>query len=989
MSLSSWRHFNFFEGAPIRDPCSGNEDNLLYSDPTLSAICAADERVFFAVTKSAGILVKGFDQDLGLVNSWVAYASGWTVSYMKYIPEARILITVAENLGSPVLVKLWSLKKLDKKTNQPKCQSTLSVVNGSNTYPISAFAISRESNILAFGYGDGSVILVRGDILNDRGYRQRLVYNSKTPITGLAFHENPQGLVTLYVTTVSKIITLPTNGKNEGKTDRVLDANKGADLGCVSLTDKGELLVGHQDALRYYTVNGHGPSIALSVPKKQLYYLNNRYIFIITSGRLGNEPSSGEITNNTLLAVDRSRVKDFFETTRLLIIDIQHKHVAFSSQISHAVKDVFMIWNNFYLLGTDGILYRIHERDINAQLDILVQRDLYDLAIELASGESSVNNSEILKIRKKYGDYLFNKGEYETAMDNYVKSITPDGASEIIIKYSDPSRITSLPKYLETLHQMNLATKDHITLLFNCYTRLGDTANLNKYIKDICDSKILDFDAVVKICRQSGYFTEAAFLAEKHGENELAVKIKLNDIGNIKECLNFIVNLEAEDVLHIMINHSRVLLDSFPNETTAILIELFTGKYVPGMKIGNNKNTQLLEAISDNSSSITAPVIQSYRAFMSYMTPHLNNDETTQENEITIDSKSYEPTYLPPQPRLIFSSFLNHPNEFIIFLEACISKFDYFGGSSKDKSDLLSTLFEMYLELASQANTESEKFEWENKAKTLGKDFKAEMDTTTLLLLSHLADFSEGQLLARDADGYQLDIFRAFVINNDTQGALKVLHQFAQDEKELYVLALSFFVSSEEVFNEVGEKELQKVLDIIRKEKLLSPLQVVQALSVNSVACISTIRDYLLEIIKKEKTDIENNRLLKESYKAETDAKRAEIIKLTKDPTTIQSTRCTECNTTMDLPAVHFLCKHSYHQRCLNEPSTIGKYAKPTLQCPTCLPDMEAIRAITRAQEDISGRHDLFKVSLDDSESKFMTVTDFFGRGAIENAGIV
>ena len=80
------------------------------------------------------------------------------------------------------------------------------------------------------------------------------------------------------------------------------------------------------------------------------------------------------------------------------------------------------------------------------------------------------------------------------------------------------------------------------------------------------------------------------------------------------------------------------------------------------------------------------------------------------------------PNYSLPKPRTAFALFVDHPKEFIVFLEACLEQKDI---EEADRKDLYTTLFEMYLETAS-ATKAPEKEVWEAKAKTLidGKDVR-------------------------------------------------------------------------------------------------------------------------------------------------------------------------------------------------------------------------------------------------------------------------
>ena len=88
----------------------------------------------------------------------------------------------------------------------------------------------------------------------------------------------------------------------------------------------------------------------------------------------------------------------------------------------------------------------------------------------------------------------------------------------------DPQRIHNLIEYLEELHDHHKATSDHTTLLLNCYAKLKDVEKLEEFIKSPDDLKF-DLDTAILMCRQGGYYDQAAFLARKHGEHELVVDV--------------------------------------------------------------------------------------------------------------------------------------------------------------------------------------------------------------------------------------------------------------------------------------------------------------------------------------------------------------------------------------------------------------------------------------------------------------------------------
>lgn len=69
------------------------------------------------------------------------------------------------------------------------------------------------------------------------------------------------------------------------------------------------------------------------------------------------------------------------------------------------------------------------------KLEILYQRELFVLAINLAQ-KSRVDNQELNIILRRYGDYLHKKGDYDTAMQQYLKAIDNTEPSQVIRKVS-------------------------------------------------------------------------------------------------------------------------------------------------------------------------------------------------------------------------------------------------------------------------------------------------------------------------------------------------------------------------------------------------------------------------------------------------------------------------------------------------------------------------------------------------------------------------
>lgn len=444
--------------------------------------------------------------------------------------------------------------------------------------------------------------------------------------------------------------------------------------------------------------------------------------------------------------------------------------------------------------------------------------------------------------------------------------------------------------------------------------------------------------------------------------------------------------------------YATVLLEHCPKDATQIFIDYYTGRFRPkkdAIVIQNAPATQGMGM------GLASNAVQNLAALLPL--PYMNTNtigspasageqKTTLSQAQIVETNLDEPPpeYKVPKPRTAFSAFVDHAGEFIIFLEACIQADEL---NEDNKSDLYTTLFEMYLHIASSKKDE-EKELWETKAKKLieGKDVstliqhrltrtlivQVPIDTSNVLLLSHLSNYRDGTILVREKQGLRFDIFRSYTSAKDTAGAIKALRKYGPEEPQLYTAALAYFTSSPTILEEAGD-ELQTVLQKIDDDGLMAPLQVIQTLSVNGVATMGMVKDYLAATIERERLEIANNRRMISTFRADTDVKRADLETLSTKPVVFQATRCASCARSLALPTVHFLCKHSFHQSCLNASEDDDE----EVECPLCAPQNATVRAIRKAQVESAERHDLFLDALKRSRDKFGTVSEWFGRGVM------
>ena len=289
------------------------------------------------------------------------------------------------------------------------------------------------------------------------------------------------------------------------------------------------------------------------------------------------------------------------------------------------------------------------------------------------------------------------------------------------IKFLDSQRINNLIEYLEELHDHDKATVDHTTLLLNCYAKLKDTDKLETFIKSGTN---FDLETAISMCRQGGYYDQAVFLAKKNKEHELVIDILIEDSRKYEEALDYLSRLEPEMAYPNLMKYARVLLEHCPDDTTKVFIDYYTGEYrpkkdapLPSVQVSQGYGAA--NAVSNLTSFIPLP----YRQTGANPSPATaGNQELALQAADAAGADAAQPPseYDIPKPRTAFASFVDHPDKFITFLEACVDQENLEKG---DMTDLYTTLFEIYLETAKTRKGE-EKELWEAKAKKLidGKD---------------------------------------------------------------------------------------------------------------------------------------------------------------------------------------------------------------------------------------------------------------------------
>lgn len=213
---------------------------------------------------------------------------------------------------------------------------------------MTCFVGLEDLSQVAAGFASGIVTLIKGDLIHDRGTKQRTIYSSDEPITGLQFlHVDVTS--TLYVATTERLITFVTSVRGQIAPSRTIET-AGCGLGCMALSNKSEeVILVREDAIYFYGTTGRGSCWAYDGPKTLVEAFGNQ-LFIVTPP----QPQKPGRSSGNLRQILSSQTDKPVDATTYSFIDTEFRHVAYTETTINGIQAVFSEWGDFFILNTDG-----------------------------------------------------------------------------------------------------------------------------------------------------------------------------------------------------------------------------------------------------------------------------------------------------------------------------------------------------------------------------------------------------------------------------------------------------------------------------------------------------------------------------------------------------------------------------------------------------------------------------------------------------------
>lgn len=324
--------------------------------------------------------------------------------------------------------------------------------------------------------------------------------------------------------------------------------------------------------------------------------------------------------------------------------------------------------------------------------------------------------------------------------------------------------------------------------------------------------------------------------------------------------------------------------------------------------------------------------------------------------------------HLDIEPDTFIQYFYKDQRDLLIeFLESFINK--------TENENVYNTLIEFYLQKFSE-NNEDEDLMLEKL-----KVFEGKYNKEFVLILCRFYKFWPGILyIYEEKDLHNLSI-RYYHQRKDYGNMIKSCENFGNNNPNLWIQALN---GSDSTI--LPTNVLLQVLGVISREKLLSPLQIADALSVENGPKVGQVKDYFLDMFKRENEQLEQENDEVTNLKQDVVTLSDYIKNCKENPIEFGNTACNACNQPLSLPSIYYLCRHAFHQDC------VKSYSVNEKDCSVCMKENLRLNELIQrstSQMDEQLQNDTFHNTLNRSKDHLQVLSQYFSRGLFNKICIV
>lgn len=478
--------------------------------------------------------------------------------------QQDVLVTVGDDEDQEYLVKLWSLDQpYQVNRGRPVLLKQFPAFSGSPPCPITTICASSNMRFLALGLENGTVMSFGGDVVGAKADIKLLeVPDAASAVTGLALDEKAdtggraEGRV-LYVTTAETVVSY----RIDSTMAETPLADVGTGPGLATVAPGRGVVVAYasaQKGIEFYQPESHGDYFHFDEAKKMVAWHNGNLVVVFTVSPPGGKE----------------------KVDVLNVYDLENRLLVYSEELPSPVERLFCEFGSIFAHLNDGRLLRLTEKDVRLKLALLFRKHMYSLAADVAKF-AKADEEVVADVHRQWADHLYDKGDLEGAMEQYLNGVRYLEPSHVIQKYLDSAHVALLARYLEALHTVDLAESGHTTLMLNCFTRMKDKSRLEAILSN--DQIDFSVEKAITACVRAGFIDTALDLAKNQQEHHMYIEIQTQKRHAYREALEYIWQLPFDEAEKAVERNGKVLATALPDETTALLKSLCTG-YVPREK---------------------------------------------------------------------------------------------------------------------------------------------------------------------------------------------------------------------------------------------------------------------------------------------------------------------------------------------------------------------------------------------------------------------
>jgi hypothetical protein len=366
--------------------------------------------------------------------------------------------------------------------------------------------------------------------------------------------------------------------------------------GCVSQDEHGVLSLVTRDGIFCYSmVDGRTVAISLQGGEKQAAFaMADGYLVIVgDEGVRAGQRARGPIGP--------------MRQVRFQVLDLERRIMASSTALSHGPVRVARVRSSmgplhssdspvgpmlhFYVFDGTGRVHRVSEVSFDTQIEELCTANMFLQALGSCEKERARRRvsavvddctARAARVHLLFGDHLCHRGEYEAAVDAYINTIGFVETSHVIkIFLQGSGDVSQLRRYLTELVNRDLATGDHISLLMQMYLDANESSQIDELVNQLCLRRgklaaSLDAATAIKVLRRGGFVQHALDIAESYDKDDEYVSILMDDRLAYDEVLEYLKTRPRVFAEAQLLRHGAELIKNAGSATTRMVMELCT-----------------------------------------------------------------------------------------------------------------------------------------------------------------------------------------------------------------------------------------------------------------------------------------------------------------------------------------------------------------------------------------------------------------------------